>query len=128
MKTMTLDKPLVRGSATRAKSGKVSRKAINVRRILVPIDFSRPALAAIDYASNLAARLGAEVNLIHVFEPQYPIVAMNGMPLYLPDPEARIRARAHLETTAKCHGIPLRAEHIHCKEGRPFEEICRLAR
>jgi nucleotide-binding universal stress UspA family protein len=38
-----------------------------------------------------------------------------------------IRARAHLERTAKRHGIPLRAEHIHVKEGRPFEEICRLA-
>jgi nucleotide-binding universal stress UspA family protein len=128
MKTMTLDKPMVRGSATRAKSGKVSRKAINVRKLLVPIDFSRPSLAAIDYASNVAARLGAEVNLIHVFEPQYPLMAMNGMPLYLPDPEAGIRARVHLETTAKRHGIPLRAEHIHIRKGRPFEEICQLAR
>jgi nucleotide-binding universal stress UspA family protein len=32
-----------------------------------------------------------------------------------------------LEMTAKRYGIPLRAEHIHVKEGRPFEEICRLA-
>jgi nucleotide-binding universal stress UspA family protein len=129
MKTTTLNKPLLPDpdTAARARSGKVTKKTISVRRILVPIDFSRASLAAIDYASKVATRLGAELNLIHVFEPQYPLVGMNAMPLYLPDPEVGLRARVHLETTAKRHRIPLRAEHIHVKKGRPFKEICRLA-
>jgi nucleotide-binding universal stress UspA family protein len=107
---------------------KLAAKKISVRKILVPVDFSKPSIAAIDYATRVATRLGAELNLIHVFEPQCPLVAMNAMPLCLPDPEARLRVRTDLETTAKRHEIPLRAEHIHVKEGRPFEEICRVAR
>ena len=128
VKTAILRRSQVRETTRRDKIGKTLAKKISVRRILVPIDFSKPSLAAIEYASKVATRLGAEVNLIHVFEPQYPLVGMNAMPLYLPDPEAGIRARSHLEITAKRYGIPLRAEHIHVKKGRPFQEICRLAR
>jgi nucleotide-binding universal stress UspA family protein len=127
MKAATLKRTRVR-AGRRVTTEKPTTKGISVRKILVPIDFSNPSIAAINYATKVATRLGAEINLVHVFEPQYPLVGMNAMPLYLPDAEARIRARAHLETTAKRHGIPLRAEHIHVKEGRPFEEICGLAR
>lgn len=40
----------------------------DIKRILVPTDFSEPADAALSYALDLAARLGATVSLIHVFE------------------------------------------------------------
>ena len=126
MKTTTATR-----SARRITNVEVKRQrqapALKIKNVLVPIDFSKASLAAINYALKVATRFGAELNLIHVFEPEYPLVGMNAIPLYLPDPEARIRARAHLEITARRHGIPLRAEHIHVKEGRPFEEICRLA-
>jgi nucleotide-binding universal stress UspA family protein len=128
VKTATSKRSLVCRASGRVTTDKLATKKFSIRKILIPVDFSKPSVAAINYATKVATRLGAEVNLIHVFEPQYPLVGMNGMPLYLPDPEARIRARAHLETTAKRHEIPLRAEHIYVKEGRPFEEICRLAR
>jgi nucleotide-binding universal stress UspA family protein len=127
MKTITLDKPVRRDTAARPKSATTLKTPVTVRRILVPIDFSKPSLVAIDYASRVATRFGAELNLIHVFEPPTPFVGMNGLPIYLPNPEAEINARDTLEKAAKRHGIPLRAEHVHIKEGRPFEEICRLA-
>src|SRR5580704_17667964 len=34
--------------------------------ILVPIDFSDPSRAALDVATNMAARLGADLLLVHV--------------------------------------------------------------
>jgi nucleotide-binding universal stress UspA family protein len=40
-----------------------------VTRILVPIDFSPPARAALQYARFLADKLGASVEVLHVFEP-----------------------------------------------------------
>lgn len=40
-----------------------------VTRILVPIDFSPSARAALEYAGYLAGRLGAAVEVLHVFEP-----------------------------------------------------------
>ncbi|MBI2391347.1 MAG: universal stress protein [Deltaproteobacteria bacterium] len=39
-----------------------------IRRILVPTDFSRCSEAAMDYALDLAQKLGAQVQLLHVWE------------------------------------------------------------
>jgi nucleotide-binding universal stress UspA family protein len=126
MKTMTLEKPAVPPAASRRPRAKVANKSVRVRRILIPVDFSKPSLDSIDYASRLATRLGAELNLVHVFE-QYVFGGLAEIPTSVPDEEIAIRARTQLETIAKRHGIPLRAEHIHVTEGRPVEEICRLA-
>ncbi|MBX3203749.1 MAG: universal stress protein [Labilithrix sp.] len=42
------------------------------KTILVPTDFSEPARVALDYAVQLADKLGASVHLVHAFE--LPIV------------------------------------------------------
>jgi nucleotide-binding universal stress UspA family protein len=39
-----------------------------ITRILVPTDFSEPADAALTYALDLAAKVGASISLIHVFD------------------------------------------------------------
>jgi len=38
-------------------------------RILVPVDFSDPARAALRYAAALGAQLGASVDVLHVWDP-----------------------------------------------------------
>jgi len=38
------------------------------RRILVPVDFGEPSGVALDYATELAAKLDAEVVVLHVYE------------------------------------------------------------
>lgn len=40
-----------------------------IKQILVPIDFSKDAMAALAYARGLARPLGAELLLLHVVEP-----------------------------------------------------------
>ncbi len=40
-----------------------------ITRILVPIDFSPSSRAAFEYATFLAGRLGARVEVLHVWEP-----------------------------------------------------------
>jgi len=42
-----------------------------MKRILVPVDFSKPAFRALDYALDLAKRLGAEITACFVVEPIY---------------------------------------------------------
>lgn len=41
---------------------------VAIKRILVPTDFSSTSLNALDYAAMVAARAGAEILLLHVFE------------------------------------------------------------
>ncbi len=46
---------------------------IRIQRILVPIDFSEHSQYALQYASEIAQQLGAELLLLHVVEPiAYP--------------------------------------------------------
>ncbi|MFN8644146.1 MAG: universal stress protein [Candidatus Binatia bacterium] len=42
-----------------------------IKRILVPIDFSPPALKALDYAADFAKPLNAELCVLFVIEPIY---------------------------------------------------------
>jgi nucleotide-binding universal stress UspA family protein len=51
-----------------------------------------------------------------------------GMPLALPPVQVAQGVRRHLKDVAKKHGLELRPGNVHAIEGRPFEEICRLAR
>lgn len=55
---------------------------LNVRRILVPIDFSACSRAALEYAESLAERFGATIDLIYVWEvpPYIPPESMVGVP------------------------------------------------
>jgi universal stress protein A len=49
-----------------------SSVGINLKRILVPVDFSRLSTKAVHYATRLAKQFGAKVNLFHVVEPEVP--------------------------------------------------------
>jgi nucleotide-binding universal stress UspA family protein len=61
-----------------------------IRRILVPIDFSEHSQHALDEAIGLAKRFGAEVHLIHCYQ-VYPAGAV-GFPYDVALPESYERA------------------------------------
>ena len=46
--------------------------AINLKRILVPVDFSPLSKKALLYAARLAQQFNAQVDLFHVLEPEIP--------------------------------------------------------
>jgi len=129
MKTATL-------SPSRAATQPISQdlprhsapQALKIENILVAIDFSPSSLGAIEFALPLATQFGADLHLVHVFEPDYPLASMMAMPLIVPDLQVGKRVRRHLKDVAKKYSIELRRENIHVVKGRPFEEICRLAR
>ena len=59
---------------------------IAIKKILVPTDFSEPAVAALDYGRTLAAQFGATLHVVHVVE-DLTLKAMTaeGFVSYLPD-------------------------------------------
>ena len=109
------------GSAAGARS-------LQVRNVLVPVDFSAPSLSAVEFALPLVKKFGADVHLVHVFAKDYPITALVALPLVLPELEIDQSLHRHLKDVAKKYSIQLRRGNIHLLKGRPFEEICRLAR
>jgi nucleotide-binding universal stress UspA family protein len=78
---------------------------MTIRRVLVPIDFSRYSLKALDYAAELTRPLGAELIAIFVVEPIYYAMpdmigtGMGGVGGVLE--EQRANARRELEKLAQ---------------------------
>lgn len=91
------------------------------------MDFSPPSLEAIEFARPLLKQFGAELHLVHV-EPDAALSAMIAVPLTVSETEVAKRIRRHLQDVARKFAVTLRPTNIHAPTGRPFEEICRLAR
>lgn len=71
---MNTTKSITRSSTTKAKRGSTRRPALpalNLRTILVPVDFSKHSLAALDFAVNLAQLTSAPILVCHALDPIY---------------------------------------------------------
>jgi nucleotide-binding universal stress UspA family protein len=125
MKTTTVSKNFLLARRPRAAS---PQSRPQIRSVLVPIDFSRPSINAIEAALPLIKHFGADLHLVHVFEPDYPLTSMAAIPLVVPELEVGQRVKRRLKQLVKDHSLLLRPENIHAIKGRPFEQICQLAR
>lgn len=129
MKTTTISRARRdRRGSSRARPAISRAPGVKIANVLVPIDFSARSLEAVEFALPLIKRFGADLHLVHVFEPDYPFASMAAMPLIVPELEVGKRVRRHLKSVAKKYSIELRQENTYACKGRPFEEICRLAR
>jgi len=105
---------------------------IQLKRILVPTDFSEHSEHAATYAAELARRFDAnEIHCLHVSDIPADLLATSGY--YMTGPseqfidQVREESRKSLEAFARKHlpGLPVQTAFL---EGRPFVEIIRYAR
>jgi nucleotide-binding universal stress UspA family protein len=100
---------------------------IDVKNILLPTDFSEPALAATRYALEFARRFKAALHLLHVIED--PVLYLPMFESYpLPSREefeefARTRL-ANWILPEDADGVDIQLSWVH---GKPFVEILRAA-
>jgi nucleotide-binding universal stress UspA family protein len=98
------------------------------RRFLVPTDFTETSDRALDWAIDLAARLGASVTVMHAYE--IPVLGFpDGALIATPEIATRISdaARSALNRTlerCKGRGVPVDAV---LRDGVPYEEVNTLA-
>jgi universal stress protein A len=99
------------------------------QRFLVPLDFSEYANQALDYAINLASKLGARLTLLHVVQ-SLPMGGVDmGLTLpytYIQDLEAEIMESMndHLRRVTAA-GLEGEVAVVH---GVPFHEIIEMAK
>jgi len=102
---------------------------LEIRRILVPVDFSEKSERALDYAIELAKKLGASVTLVHAYEiPVYGFV--DATVVATPDLAARLSDAAQktldaLVASRRDRGVPL---HGVLRNGVAWEEIASVAK
>lgn len=118
---------LIRTSIRAKTKGSLSKK-LKIQRVLVAIDFSPASWEALKFVAPLFKHFGAELHLAHVFAPEYPLATAMAMPLMLSGSDiARSVCRQLKNGASKCSsGVP--PENVHALKGRPFREICALAR
>jgi nucleotide-binding universal stress UspA family protein len=100
-------------------------KTLNIQNIIVPIDFSKMSVQAIQIARQLARRFSASIHLAHVRQSNY--TADFVAPAFMPyEQVGEQTALKELEGVASECGVPSASCHV-LGGAPPFDEICRLA-
>ena len=100
----------------------------DLKRILVPLDFSPFSLRAVRFARKWAVRFRAEVCLLHVIDAVSSAFPFGGELMALPPlPDFRRESTASLEKIAKKEFSRVAKVSVHLGEGTPHHEIARAA-
>ena len=102
----------------------------NLRRILVPLDFSKPSLRSVCFAREWAARFGSEIILLHVVEPAGTFVAFESDPFTPPIPahNSHEHARAELDKVAHEQLPGSKGVTVLVRDGVAYDVIASVAR
>lgn len=103
-------------------------KTLQIRNVLVPVDFSAPSLEAMKLAVPWVKRFGAQLHMIHAFEPNYSMASIQALDSLVSELEVGRRIRRQMKDLARTYAIEVPRGNMHYLKGRPFEEICGLAR
>jgi nucleotide-binding universal stress UspA family protein len=102
--------------------------AIEIKSILVPLDFSQGSLEALNYALPIAKKFGAAIHLVHVTEPDEAFEVSGASHLMLETARSIEFLGERLPETHRKHLSAFGPENCHVRAGRPYQKICGLAR
>ena len=103
-------------------------QALQIKTILVPLDFSRASMQALKYTIPLAEEFKAAIHLVHV-QPADELTAISRAGhLMLNCADAIALMQDRLAEVQRKHDVRFWPDNCHVVSGRPFEEICKLAR
>src|SRR5262245_2944743 len=118
-------------SQTVVRTSCYGMKTLSIQNIIVPIDFSKMAVQAVQIAKQLARRFGASMHLAHVQQLKYTADFMAPVPPVVPfafTPYEHDAARSvlkELEKVASECGVSSASCDV-LSGAPPFDEICRL--
>lgn len=107
-------------------------KRLIIRNILVPIDFSKMSVQAIETARGLAVRFGATIHLAHIHHWQYPadfmgpVISSGFLPASFEE-HRKTQLAEELKAIARKAGLSPH-DQMHLRTGASaFHEICKVA-
>jgi nucleotide-binding universal stress UspA family protein len=102
---------------------------LQIRSILVPIDFSESCRKALTYAVRLAEHFGAKLTLLHVVEPVAMPDFVKSFPLAMENEKVVAACKTKLDELAREQSIdPRFVPTTLVRDGRSFDEITAAAR
>jgi universal stress protein A len=130
MKTMNEPKRKV-ASKPKAQRSRTNGALTQIKKLLVPVDFSEPSQKAVKYAERFAEQFGASVTLVHVIEPVWYPHDWDYMPLVnmqaARDAQTKQTRRQLLSLAEKTVDeiVPVT---VAVRSGSPWNEIAALAK
>ena len=101
---------------------------LKIEKILMPLDFSRASVKALDYAVWLAKHFRAAIHLVHIYPPDEASSVPGAGHLLFQSAEAIDRLNEELAGIHQKHVPTFRPENCHIRGGQPYQEIVLLAR
>lgn len=122
--------PLIKETIRRYATKERVSAHLNLRRILVPVDFSRESAKAMRYAVSLARQFDASIALVHVVEPSYgPDGAAGDSPCkHFSERQRAARAKSRLGALGQRMLGPCRIIETVIRTGLAFFEITEAAK
>lgn len=102
--------------------------AIEIKRILVPLDFSPTSIEALTYAVPLAKKFGAAVHLVQVSDKKEASEVFPRKEGTIETAEWIEFLRDRLSLVHQKHFPPSWPKNDHVRAGQPYEQVCELAR
>lgn len=112
-------------SVVQSETWLTPHRSLDIRRIVVPIDFSPSSRKSLQYAAATALEFGAEIWLVHAVQ-SYPLVAEIPVSMMDIDSERTKSAEQSLEEWSKTVG-PVRAV-CAVRVGDPAQQIMSFAK
>lgn len=114
--------------AAKPKRRPKPRSSSQVKRILVPIDFSESAIAALRIASEWAAGYKAEIRLLHVIDPGASFGESGVVPMSQVKADLKSRVRSAMEELRTKEIDSSIAVSISVRNGASYDQIVTEAR
>jgi nucleotide-binding universal stress UspA family protein len=101
---------------------------LHLSRILVPLDFSRTSMEALDFAAALADQFKARIHLVHVRAIDEECAVPEAAHVMRTCAESVTSVHEKLSGVRASEHKPFWPENCHVRSGRAYQEICGLAR
>jgi nucleotide-binding universal stress UspA family protein len=105
-----------------------AKRSLQIKTILVPVDFSQESLRVLEYSTLVAESFGAATHVIHVRPPKEAFAIERAGNLLLNYADAIGFLQDRLAEIQEKHGVKFSPDNCHVEAGRPFEEIYETAR
>jgi nucleotide-binding universal stress UspA family protein len=132
MKTMSGEPPLIAKQPAPQKRNvpkpaAPASESLQIKTILVPLDFSEASMRALRYDIPLAEKFRAAIHLVHV-QPTDEMTAIAHAGHFMLDcADSVALMQDRLAEVERGHDLQFWPDNCHVLSGHPAEEICRLA-
>jgi nucleotide-binding universal stress UspA family protein len=104
------------------------RRPVQIKTILAPVDFSQESFRALEYSILIAKTFGAVVHVVNVRPSKEASAIERAGNLLCNYTDALAFLQDRLAEIQEKHDVKFSPDNCHVEAGRPYEEVCKLAR